>query len=215
MPNPSPLPTSTASTATPVSTATPTQNQGKAVVSVKVKKTKNNQVRLNWENVADTYQIWRSKGSNQKYQLLTQINRQTSYVDTKVQGGKTYYYKIVAITEDGSVGNLETSKEVKVTMDWLRKPVIKVKNGKKGNNRYIEIKVLRYTGKYAQIQVKKSKKYRKISIGKKSISSYKGKYRLRYSKRGMTLWLRVRTWKKMDGKKRYSAYSKTVKIKTA
>ena len=215
MPNPSPLPTSTASTATPVSTATPTQNQGKAVASVKVKKTKNNQVRLNWENVADTYQIWRSKGSNQKYQLLTQISRHTSYVDTKVQGGKTYYYKIVAIAEDGSVGNLETAKEVKVTMDWLRKPVIKVKNGKKGNNRYIEIKVLRYSGKYAQIQVKKSKKYRKISIGKKSISSYKGKYRLRYTKRGMTLWLRVRTWKKMDGKKRYSAYSKPVKIKTA
>ena len=215
MPNPSPLPTSTASTATPVSTATPTQNQGKAVVSVKVKKTKNNQVRLNWENVADTYQIWRSKGSNQKYQLLTQINRQTSYVDTKVQGGKTYYYKIVAITEDGSGGNLETAKEVKVTMDWLRKPEIKVKNGKKGNKRYVEIKLSRYAGKYAQIQVKNNKKYRKVSIGKKPVSSYKGKYRLRYKKSGLTLWFRVRTWKKMNGKKRYSAYSKPVKIKTA
>ncbi len=193
----------------------PTQKQVKAVASVKVRKTNNNRAKITWKNMAMTYQIWRSKGSNHKYQLLTQISRQTSYVDTKVQGGKTYYYKIVAITEDGSVGNLETAKEVKVTMDWLRKPEIKVKNGKKGNNRYIEIKLSRYAGKYAQIQVKNNKKYRKISIGKKPVSSYKGKYRLRYKKSGLTLWFRVRTWKKMNGKKRYSAYSKPVKIKTA
>ena len=185
------------------------------VKTVKAIKTSNNNVRLSWNKLGKChYQIWRSEGGNHKYQLLIQVDSRASYVDSQVKGGKTYYYKIVPIQNGWIIGSLAKAKEVKVKTDWLKRPTISVKIKKKKQRQYIEVKLLSFGGKYAQIQVKKGKKYRNITLTKKSISSVQKRYRLGYKKGGITLWVRVRTWQKIGGKKRYSAYSKAKKIRT-
>ena len=56
-------------------------------------------------------------------------------------------------------------------------------------------------------------KYKKISIRQGTIKSYKAKYRLAYGSQKGTISLRIRTWEKINGKKRYSAYSNVVRLK--
>ena len=76
----------------------------------------------------------------------------------------------------------------------------------------IEIRLSKYEGMYAAIEGKVDKTYIPIKIKKRTIRKYKGIYRLAYQKEQQVMYFRVRTWKKIQGKKRYSAFSKVVKV---
>ena len=181
---------------------------------VQIQNVTTNYIQLTWKAQGDCeYHIYRSKKKTGVYQCVKIVKGGGNYKDHQAKRGQTYYYKIMAVNADGSHMSLDEIKPIKVTAAWLRKPVISAKKGVYGGRKGVQITLKKYQGKYAVIEGKWSGKFKKISIRKGTIKSYKAKYRLAYGSQKGTISLRVKTWEKINGKKRYSAYSNVVKIK--
>ena len=181
---------------------------------VQIQNVTTNYIQLTWKAQGDCeYHIYRSKMKTGVYQCVKIVKGGGTYKDHQAKRGQTYYYKIMAVNADGSHMSLDEIKPIKVTAAWLRKPVISAKKGVYGGRKGVQITLKKYQGKYAVIEGKWSGKYKKIPIRKGTIKSYKAKYRLAYGSQKGTISLRVKTWEKINGKKRYSAYSNVVKIK--
>ena len=72
----------------------------------------------------------------------------------------------------------------------------------------------KYKGKYADIYVAQGvKRFKKLKLVSSKIAKYKKKFKIRYKVKNKVLRVRVRTFDKKKKKKRYSGFSKTVKIK--
>lgn len=181
---------------------------------VQIQNVNTNYIQLTWKAQGDCeYHIYRSKKKAGVYRCVKVIKGGGSYKDRQAKRGQTYYYKIMTVNADGSHVSLDEIKPIKVTAAWLVKPVISVKKGVYNGRKGVQITLKKYQGKYALIEGKWSGKYKKIPIRKGTIKSYKAKYRLAYGSQRGTISLRVRTWEKTGGKKRYSAYSNVVKMK--
>ena len=181
---------------------------------VQIQNVTTNYIQLTWKAQGDCeYHIYRSKMKTGVYQCVKIVKGGGTYKDHQAKRGQTYYYKIMAVNADGSHMSLDEIKPIKVTAAWLRKPVISAKKGVYGGRKGVQITLKKYQGKYAVIEGKWSGKYKKIPIHKGTIKSYKAKYRLAYGSQKGTISLRVKTWGKINGKKRYSAYSNVVKIR--
>ncbi len=83
-------------------------------------------IKLTWGKIdgAAKYQIWRSAVENGKYVLAGTVPG-TGYVDLHVQPGIKYYYKVVAVSEEGS-GNSNPSDTVSQVAK-LTRPTVRVK----------------------------------------------------------------------------------------
>lgn len=181
---------------------------------VQIQNVNTNYIQLTWKAQGDCeYHIYRSKKKAGVYRCVKVIKGGGSYKDRQAKRGQTYFYKIMTVNADGSHVSLDEIKPIKVTAAWLVKPVISVKKGIYNGRKGVQITLKKYQGKYALIEGKWSGKYKKIPIRKGTIKSYKAKYRLAYGSQRGTISLRVRTWEKTGGKKRYSAYSNVVKMK--
>ena len=181
---------------------------------VQIQNVNTNYIQLTWKAQGDCeYHIYRSKKKAGVYRCVKVIKGGGSYKDRQAKRGQTYYYKIMTVNADGSHVSLDEIKPIKVTAAWLVKPVISVKKGVYNGRKGVQITLKKYQGKYALIEGKWSGKYKKIPIRKGTIKSYKAKYRLAYGSQRGTISLRVRTWEKTGGKKRYSVYSNVVKMK--
>ena len=181
---------------------------------VQIQNVNTNYIQLTWKAQGGCeYHIYRSKKKAGVYRCVKVIKGGGSYKDRQAKRGQTYYYKIMTVNADGSHVSLDEIKPIKVTAAWLVKPVISVKKGIYNGRKGVQITLKKYQGKYALIEGKWSGKYKKIPIRKGTIKSYKAKYRLAYGSQRGTISLRVRTWEKTGGKKRYSAYSNVVKMK--
>lgn len=181
---------------------------------VQIQNVTTNYIQLTWKAQGDCeYHIYRSKKKAGMYQCVKIVKGGGTYKDHQAKRGQTYYYKIMAVNADGSHMSLDEIKPIKVTAAWLIKPVISVKKGVYDGRKGVQVTLTKYQGKYAVIEGKWSGKFKKISIRKGTIKSYKAKYRLAYGSQKGTISLRVKTWEKINGKKRYSAYSNVVKIK--
>ena len=181
---------------------------------VQIQNVNTNYIQLTWKAQGDCeYHIYRSKKKAGVYRCVKVIKGGGSYKDRQAKRGQTYFYKIMTVNADGSHVSLDVIKPIKVTAAWLVKPVISVKKGVYNGRKGVQITLKKYQGKYALIEGKWSGKYKKIPIRKGTIKSYKAKYRLAYGSQRGTISLRVRTWEKTGGKKRYSAYSNVVKMK--
>ena len=94
------------------------------------------------------------------------------------------------------------------------RPVISIqkKGGKK--HRYIQITVKSSVGSYFDLYMKKkNKKYVHIRLKKTPLKNGRRVVKLAYSQKGYTLWFKVRTYDKINGKKKYRAYSGQKKIR--
>ena len=85
-------------------------------------------LRLTWDKVpnADQYKIYRATSSNGTYKLLY-TTAYTSFSNTSVTAGSTYYYKVVAVDTNGSFASSAYSKAVYRTCDCAQ-PVVKIAN---------------------------------------------------------------------------------------
>jgi hypothetical protein len=179
--------------------------------------TTGNKVKLTWNRHADgkQYEIFRSVKKDGKYKKIAKISgTKTAYKDKTVKKGKNYYYKVIPVDKTGLAGELAGGKVVKVSTYALDTPVIQVKKSRtaEGQN-YILIELKKYEGTYADIYVKYKGKYHKLKIKKKTISSYRGQYRLRFQSGGHTMKFKVRTYRIKKGKRQYSNVSKVKQIK--
>ena len=181
---------------------------------VQIQNVTTNYIQLTWKAQGDCeYHIYRSKKKAGVYQCVKIVKGGGTYKDHQAKRGQTYYYKIMAVNADGSHTSLDEIKPIKVTAAWLMKPVISAKKGVYNGRKGVQITLKKYQGKYAVIEGKWGGKYKKIPIRQGTIKSYKAKYRLAYGSQKGTISLRIRTWEKINGKKRYSAYSNVVRLK--
>jgi hypothetical protein len=93
-------------------------------------------------------------------------------------------------------------------------PAVQIKKKKKGTIRYIEIQLKKYKGKYIEVYLKKKgEKYKKVELKTEKIKKYKkGILKIRYLIRKQTVFIKIRTYKKVKKKKKYSKYSGSKKI---
>ncbi len=202
--------TTTAPTTEPTATVSP-------ITGLKGVCTTGNKVKLTWNRHADgkQYEIFRSVKKDGKYKKIAKISgTKIAYTDKTVKKGKDYYYKVIPVDKTGLVGELAGGNVVKVSTYALDTPVIQVKKSRtaEGQN-YILIELKKYEGTYADIYVKYKGKYHKLKIKKKTISSYRGQYRLRFQSGGHTMKFKVRTYRIKKGKRQYSNVSKVKQIK--
>ena len=216
----SPTPTETEKPETSASPEVPSQtnisNVSNQVTNnqVQIQNVTTNYIQLTWKAQGDCeYHIYRSKKKAGVYQCVKIVKGGGTYKDHQAKRGQTYYYKIMAVNADGSHTSLDEIKPIKVTAAWLMKPVISAKKGVYDGRKGVQITLKKYQGKYAVIEGKWGGKYKKIPIRQGTIKSYKAKYRLAYGSQKGTISLRIRTWEKINGKKRYSAYSNVVRLK--
>ena len=216
----SPTPTESEKPKTSASPTVPSQtnisNVSNQVTNnqVQIQNVTTNYIQLTWKAQGDCeYHIYRSKKKAGVYQCVKIVKGGGTYKDHQAKRGQTYYYKIMAVNADGSHTSLDEIKPIKVTAAWLMKPVISAKKGVYDGRKGVQITLKKYQGKYAVIEGKWGGKYKKIPIRQGTIKSYKAKYRLAYGSQKGTISLRIRSWEKINGKKRYSAYSNVVRLK--
>lgn len=175
-------------------------------------------VNLSWNasEGAQSYEIYRSTKKKAGYRLIKTVTGKTKWTDKKVKKGKKYFYKIIACKGEGaSLLRSDFSEVKKVKQPWYNTPKVKYTKGTTSDHtKCLIIQLKKYQGTHVEIRIKrKGKKYQKLPLQDSRIRSYKGVFRLTYSKSGETLTCKVRTFRYNGKKKRYSLYTKAKKIR--
>lgn len=189
----------------------------KMTLNVSVRSTTS--VSLSWKKISDVsgYAIYRYDSKTQKYDKIKSVSTQTSsYKDTKLKAGKTYYYKIlpyrsITYTQAGNLAkNVNGSySNVAKVITKPAKPVISVKkSGKK-----LKVKIKKVTGASGyRVYIKKGKKG-KYKLVKTYTGSKARTYKSKKMKKKKTYYVKVRAYKTLNSKKYFGSYSKKKKIK--
>ena len=175
-----------------------------------------NAAKVSWDKVygADGYRIYRAASKNGTYQYVTQISNgsTTSYVNTGLTTGKTYYYKVRAYrTVNGSkvFGTMAEAKSVKPVP---RTAVIsKVTAGSK-QAKVTWNKVNGASGYRLYYKTSQDGSWKYVTqIGQGSTTSYTQKG----LKKGQTVYYKMRAYRTVGKEKIFGAYSaqKSVKVK--
>ena len=167
-----------------------------------------NKLKLTWSavNGASGYRIYRSATKTGTYKLVKTITSGTtvSYINSGLTCGSTYYYKIRAYREVNGVkyfGSYASiiSRKVKpakptVTLSKYSSSKIKISwKQKAGASGYVIYRATSKNGTYSKIKT--------ITSGKTV------KYINTKRKKGKTYYYKMRTYRTVNGKKIYSAYS--------
>ena len=179
------------------------QVTGAAVTSVSDK-----QLKLTWKTVsgATGYEVYRATAKNGTYQKIKTLSS-TSYADTGVTTGETYYYKIRAyVTSQGKNTYGEFSSSVSA------KAVPAVTSAAVTSAAYNQLKVTwkkisGATGYEIYRSTAKNGTYQKI----KTLSSTS--YTDKSVTTGKTYYYKIKVYKTISGKKVYGAYSSAVSAK--
>lgn len=95
-----------------------------------------------------------------------------------------------------------------------KRPAISIHKKRNKKSRYVQITVKSSVGRYFDLYMKRrGKKFVRIRLAKNSLKKGKRVVKLAYSQKGYTLWFKVRTYDKINGKKKYRAYSGQKKIR--
>ncbi len=158
-----------------------------------------NTLQIKWNKIAGVtgYQIYRAAGKNSAYKKIKTV-KGTSYKDTGLTAGTTYYYKVRAYK--GSTVYSFSSAVSRAPRP--KTPSISTKAGK----RKITVQwkqVSGASGYRIYRATKKSGKYKAI----KTVKSKTRKYTNKRLKKGRRYYYKVRAYKTVKGKKVYSSYS--------
>ena len=187
-----------------------------------VKRANYNAIQINWSKVDNVtgYQIYRSKGSANNFQLLKTINGNSTltYKDATCLTGTKYYYRVRSYAPAFSADSeseytlYSNASGCKYAAATLTKPAIKsLTAGKRkatvkwskitGANGYVIYRSLKKTSNYKA--VKTIKKSGTISFTNKKL------------KKGKRYYFKIRAYRIVSGKKVYSSYSavKSVRVK--
>ena len=190
-------------TSTP--TATPTQT---ATLSLSVAAKQGKKLTLTWDKVsgADGYEVYRATSLDGTYKKISTMRKSlaTTYTDTNVTYGTTYYYQVKAYSGSGSnltyLANSEivkaTSKPAAVTVKSVTakkgKVTLKWKKDKSVNG-YIIYRSTKKNGTYKRIATVKGAA--KTSFTNTKVTS------------GKKYYYKIRSYKKVNGKTVYGTYS--------
>lgn len=181
---------------------------------VKVAKINNTTLTPSWKITGsyDGVELWRALSSNGKYTKVYS-GKALSYKNTKLTYGKTYYYKVRPFRKvNGKVYYGGWSGKKSYSLIPGKPSLVSVRNTKTKTAVVKWKKVSGASGYEVYRSVKKSSGYKKIATIKKgSTVTYTNKK----LKKGKTYYYKVRSYKTVNKKKGYSAFSavKSVKIK--
>lgn len=172
-----------------------------------------NGILVKWKKVsgATGYIIYRKTTSAKSFSKIKTINAGTtvSYTDTSVKNknGTTYQYKVVPVS--GSTTGSGTSTST------VRLKAVALSSVKNLSSKAMTVKwkkTTKVTG--YQIQYSTSKTFSSANKTKKVSGASKSSVKLSSLKKGKTYYVRIRTYKVVNGKTYYSAWStqKSVKI---
>ena len=202
--------------------ASPAGSSINAPALTSAKRADYNAVQISWSKTdnAKGYQIYRSKGNANNFQLLNTItgNSTLTYKDATCLTGTKYFYRVRAYTsalnaDSGSEYTLYSNVSgYRFATATLTKPAIKtIKAGKKkATVKWGKIKGA--NGYVIYRSVKKSKGYKAVkTITRGGTVSFINKK----LKKGKRYYFKVRAYRTVNGKKVYSSYSavKSVKVK--
>lgn len=197
-------------------------NAGVTTVGVKPAKptlssamlTGNKVAKISWNastNAASTvtnYEVYRAIGSaTAAYQKIATVSKTiTSYTDSTVQYGKTYYYKVKAVNTSTKLSSDMSDAKVIKLVDLKSKPTVKITAAKKK----AKIKLTKKIANATQYQVKyaTNKKLKKAKT-----TTMKAKKTIKKLSSGKTYYVKVRAVTTINGKKVYGKWSKLAKVK--
>lgn len=117
------------------------------------------------------------------------------------------------VPEEKTTSSAETKKKKNTK---LSAPGFSLKKKRTSTGkRYVEIKLKAYQGNYIEIMVKKKggKQFYKLKIRNNNIRKLKKKFNFQYKKQKGTMIFKIRTYKKKNGKRIYSYWSKEKKVR--
>ncbi|MCD8013750.1 MAG: BspA family leucine-rich repeat surface protein [Lachnospiraceae bacterium] len=167
-------------------------------------------IKITWKETdgATGYKIYRKTGSGSYKLIKTITNSATvSYTDTEVKNknGITYSYKVLPYSNDGN--GTGTSKTI-VRLESLKLSTVKNNASKK-----ITVKWKKKSGVTGyQIQYSTSKTFKKGNKTVKVSGAKKTRKVISKLKKGKTYYVRIRTYKKINGVTYYSAWSGKKKV---
>ena len=171
--------------------------------SVKAVQTSAKAVKVTWSKVtgAKQYDVYRSAKVSSGFRKIGTATV-TSYKDKKATPGKTWYYKVVAVSRIAG-NNSAMSGAARISM--LKKPSIKVKSMNSGQVTVKWNKIKGVKGYQIYVSTKKTGGLKKkLTLMKAS----KVKSTVKKLKSGRKYYFKVRAYKKINGKKIYGAFSK-------
>lgn len=180
-----------------------------------VKSTAYNKLKVSWKVVpaAASYQVYRSTKKDGDYQNIKTIDSvgTSSWTDSSVKTGKTYYYKIKVVVKTQNGNQTSGFSNVKSAKAVPAKTTLKAKASNAKNVKLTWSKVKGANGYEIYRSNSKDGKYSKVkTISKGSTTSYKdGKL-----KKSTTYYYKIRAYRKVDRKKVYGSYSSVVSVKT-
>lgn len=180
-----------------------------------VKSTAYNKLKVSWKVVpaAASYQVYRSTKKDGDYQNIKTIDSvgTSSWTDSSVKTGKTYYYKIKVVVKTQNGNQTSGFSNVKSAKAVPAKTTLKAKASNAKNVKLTWSKVKGANGYEIYRSNRKDGKYQKVkTISKGGTTSYKdGKL-----KKSTTYYYKIRAYRKVDRKKVYGSYSSVVSVKT-
>ena len=180
-----------------------------------VKSTAYNKLKVSWKVVpaAASYQVYRSTKKDGDYQNIKTIDSVgiSSWTDSSVKTGKTYYYKIKVVVKTQNGNQTSGFSNVKSAKAVPAKTTLKAKASNAKNVKLTWSKVKGANGYEIYRSNRKDGKYQKVkTISKGGTTSYKdGKL-----KKSTTYYYKIRAYRKVDRKKVYGSYSSVVSVKT-
>lgn len=185
-----------------------TLGQASGLKSKKAKVAKSSEITLTWNKVtgAEKYEVYQQNGKSWKKIKTTS---KTSLTVKKLKSNKSYNFKVRAVVDDikGKYSSILTVKTVPETTTKLT-----LKAGKKQLTASWS-KVSDISG--YEVQYSTSKKFTKKTTKTVTAKKSSKKTTIKKLKKGKKYYVRVRTYKTVNGKKVYSGWStvKSVKVK--
>ena len=192
------------------------QRKTVSVNRLKAEALSNKVVKFTWDKKSNfSKMILYYSTDGRKYKKITTCNsKKHAYTWKAGKPGKKYYFRFVTYQlQDGRQvkGRIVTKK---LLLPTLKTPTYQLSIGKSGKQKYMQIKLKRYQGRYVEISLKKGNAtFKKAPMVSDKIAYYHGKILFTYKKGGVTYSCKLRTYLIKNGRKKYSAYSKVKKIR--
>ncbi len=180
-----------------------------APTGIKAVSYRDKQIKLTWSRVAgacgyDVYRSSSSKGTSKKIAAI-KGNAKVSYIDKKTKIGKKYYYRVKA---RGTKAKMKAAYSAKVSCKAVPQQVKKVDAMKRGKRFRISwASVHGCSGYEVFMSTKKNRGYKKKAVTR-DVAYMTGRL-----KKGKIYYFKVRSYKKVKGRKYYGSYSQVIKRK--
>ena len=192
------------------------QRKTVSVNRLKAEALSNKSVKFTWDKKSNfSKMILYYSTDGRKYKKITTCNsKKHAYTWKAGKPGKKYYFRFVTYQlQDGRLVKGRTVTK-KLLLPMLKTPTYQLSIGKSGKQKYMQIKLKRYQGRYVEISLKKGNAtFKKAPMVSDKIAYYHGKILFTYKKGGVTYSCKLRTYLIKNGRKKYSAYSKVKKIR--